>query len=79
MWVLGSCGLPGEGLGLQGSPGVGRENQPSQPVDRTGSVGMGMAKAGRDISPGGSPGQEAGQGTAVAGLETASHGWGRTG
>lgn len=39
---------------------------------------MRMAKAGWDISPGSPLEQEAGQGTAVAPLETESHGWGRT-
>lgn len=30
MQLLGTHGVPGEGLRLEGSPGVGRENQPRQ-------------------------------------------------
>lgn len=62
------------GAGAAGLP-RGGQGEPAQAAeDRTGSVGMGMAKTGWDISPGSSL-----AGHSVAGLETTSHGWGRTG
>lgn len=75
MEVLGSCGVPGEGLGLQGSPGVGREDQPRQQGTGHAPWGWGWLRLGGTSALG----QEDRQGAAVAGQETASHGWGRTG
>lgn len=64
-----------KGTGAAGLPRGGQGEPVQTAVDGTGSVGKGMAKTGWDISPGRPLEQEAGQGTAVAPLETESHGW----